>query len=67
MKPGIAISRPQRVSTELTKRVAEFLLEQLGNHQVFWDVDILLGVWDSRRTTRRQHWEGSQNTQVLSE
>jgi hypothetical protein len=53
MKPGIAISRPQRVSIELTKRVAEFLLEQLGNHQVFWDVDILPGVWDARRTTRR--------------
>jgi hypothetical protein len=55
MKPGIAISRPQRVSIELTKRVAEFLLEQLGNHQVFWDFDILPGVWTSRMTSRRQN------------
>jgi hypothetical protein len=67
MKPGIAISRPQRVSTRWTTRLTEFVLDQLGHQPVFLDIDIIPGVWTSRRTSRCQHWEGNQNTQVLSE
>jgi hypothetical protein len=45
-----------------TRRLAESLLEQLRNHQLFMDLDVIPGVWVSRSTSRRQHWAGEPNT-----
>lgn len=41
-----------------TTRLAEFLLEQLGDHHVFMDVNIIREAWILRRIAMRQHWEG---------
>lgn len=53
MMPKTLTNRLRPANAKWTRRLTEFLLEQLGNQGVFLDIDILPGVWNSRRTPRR--------------
>jgi len=54
---GAMASYAREGSAGRTWGLAELLLEQLGSQPMFMDIDIIPGVWISRRLSRRQHWE----------
>jgi hypothetical protein len=61
MTSRITFDHIRQARSRWTTRLAEFFLEQLGGHQMFMDIDVIPGVWVSRRISMRQHWAGNPN------
>lgn len=60
MMSEIALDHVQQAGRSWTTRLTGFVLEKLGSHQGFMDIDVIPGVWLSRSTSMRQHWAGGE-------
>lgn len=65
MKSEILMTDDQKVYGRWTRRVTNAFLKHLGSQPVFMDIDVISGVWKSRRASIRNNWEGGSVTKVV--
>lgn len=67
MKSAILVNDDQEAYERWTRRMTNTFLKQLTSQPMFMDIDVISGVWTSRRTSIRNHWEGGAVTKVVDQ
>lgn len=67
MKSASLVADEQEAYRRWTSRVTNAFLQQLTSQPMFMDIDVISGVWTSRRASIRNHWEGGAATKVVDQ